>query len=116
MSNEFKDRMLQLLTAVDDVQAQEAALQSERKRHQEQIAKSEEDLRRTENDIEQCREAALGLRRQMDDLKNEIFARPEEETIIVDDLHVVTDGENVSTESERKKIWDERAKHLRKVT
>lgn len=37
MGNEYKDRMLQLLTSVDDVKASEAALQAERKRHQEQI-------------------------------------------------------------------------------
>jgi Skp family chaperone for outer membrane proteins len=56
MSNEFKDKMLQLLTQVDDVKATEAALETERKLHQDQIAKSEADLKRTENDIEQCRE------------------------------------------------------------
>jgi hypothetical protein len=33
MSNEFKDKMLQLLTQVDDVKATEAALQTERKLH-----------------------------------------------------------------------------------
>jgi hypothetical protein len=69
MSNEFKDKMLQLLTQVDDVKATEPALQTERKLHQDQIAKSEADLKRTENDIEQCRENALALRRQMDDLR-----------------------------------------------
>jgi erythromycin esterase-like protein len=115
MSNEFKDKMLQLLTQVDDVQAKEAALQAERKRHQDQIAQSEGDLKRTEGDIAQCREEALGLRRQMDDLKNEIFARPEEEVIMEDNAHVVTDGENPSSETERQKIWKDRQRHLRQV-
>jgi hypothetical protein len=85
MSEEMKTKMLQLLTQVDDVKAQEAALQTERKLHQEQIAKSETDLQRTDNDIEECRENALALRRQMEDLKNEIFARPDEEEVIEED-------------------------------
>jgi hypothetical protein len=115
MSNEFKDKMLQLLTAVDDVQARESALQTERKRHQDQIAQSEGDLRRTEGDIEQCREAALGLKRQMDDLKNEILARPEgEEVIAVDETHVPTEGEHAS-ESERQRAWKDRQRQLRTV-
>ena len=115
MSNEFKDKMLQLLTQVDDVKATEAALHTERKLHQDQIAKSEADLKRTEIDIEQCRENALALRRQMDDLKNEIFARPEdEETIAVDETHVPTEGEHAS-ESERQRAWKNRQRQLRTV-
>jgi erythromycin esterase-like protein len=113
MSNEFKDKMLQLLTAVDDVQAKEAALQSERKRHQEQITQSEGDLKRTEDDIGQCRESALALRRQMDDLKNEIFARPEDENIVADEAHVAT--EDGASEGERHKSWKDRQKLLRSV-
>jgi hypothetical protein len=118
MSNEFKDKMLQLLTAVDDVQAKESALQAERKRHLDQIAQSEGDLKRTEDDIAQCREDALVLRRQMDDLKNAIFARPEsegEETIVEDAAHVVTDGANPSSESERQRAWRDRQKALRTI-
>jgi predicted nucleic acid-binding Zn-ribbon protein len=115
MSNEFKDEMLQLLTQVDDVKATEAALHTERKLHQDQIAKSEADLKRTENDIEQCRENALALRRQMDDLKNEIFARPEdEETIAVDETHVPIEGEHAS-EGERQRAWKNRQRQLRTV-
>ena len=51
----------------------------------------------------------------MDGLRDELFAREEEEAIIVDDAHVVTDGENASIESEAKKAWDARAKHLKQV-
>jgi chromosome segregation ATPase len=115
MSNEYKDQMLQLLTAVDDVKAMEAALQTERKRHQDQIAQSEAELKRTEDDIAQCRETALSLRRQMDDLKNEIFARPEDEIIVEDTAHVVTDGSAPSSESEGRRMWKERQKQLRTV-
>jgi hypothetical protein len=115
MPNEYKDKMLQLLTAVDDVQAKDSALQAERKRHLDQIAQSEGDLKRTEDDIAQCREDALALRRQMDDLKNEIFARPESgETIIVDEAHIPTE-DGASSEGERHKSWKERQKALRTV-
>ena len=51
----------------------------------------------------------------MDGLRDELFAREEEEAIIVDDAHVVTDGENSQTGSEAKKAWDARAKHLKQV-
>jgi hypothetical protein len=57
----------------------------------------------------------LRLKREMDGLRDELFAREEEEAIIVDDVHVVTDGENSQTGSEAKKAWDTRAKHLKQV-
>jgi hypothetical protein len=114
MSNEYKDRMLQLLTQVDDVKAKDGALQLERKRHLDQIAQSETDLRRTEDDIAKCREEALSLRRQMDDLKNEIFAREDvEEVPIVDNSHMVT--EDGSPEQERHRVWKDREKFLQSV-
>jgi hypothetical protein len=50
----------------------------------------------------------------MDVLRDELFAREEEEAMIVD-AHVVTDGENASIESEAKRAWDARAKHLKQV-
>ena len=51
----------------------------------------------------------------MDVLRDELFAREEEDAIIVDDAHVVTDGENRQTDSEAKRAWDARAKHLKQV-
>jgi hypothetical protein len=51
----------------------------------------------------------------MEGLRDELFAREDEEAIIVDDAHVVTDGENASRESAAKKAWDARAKHLKQV-
>jgi hypothetical protein len=51
----------------------------------------------------------------MDGLRDELFAREEEEAIIVDDAHVVTGGENASIDSEAKRAWDARAKHLKQV-
>jgi hypothetical protein len=51
----------------------------------------------------------------MDGLRDELFAREEEEPIIDDDAHVVTDGESSQTDSEAKRAWDARAKHLKTV-
>ncbi len=113
MPNEFKDRMLQLLTAVDDVKASEAAFQTERKRHQDQIAQSEADLRRTEDDIAKCREDESRLKRELTDLRDEIFRREEEEVIETDEAHVPTEG--TSPESAAKKAWNDRAAHIRRV-
>jgi hypothetical protein len=50
----------------------------------------------------------------MDGLRDELFAREEEEAIIIDDA-VVTDGESSQTDSEAKRAWDASAKHLKQV-
>jgi septal ring factor EnvC (AmiA/AmiB activator) len=114
MSNEYKDRMLQLLTAVDDVKASEAALQTERKRHQDQIAQSEADLRRTEDDIAKCRENEARLKRELTDLRDEIFHREDEEVIETDESHVPTE-DGPSPESAAKRAWNDRAAQIRQV-
>jgi hypothetical protein len=41
----------------------------------------------------------------MDGLRDELFAREEEEAMIVDDGHVVTDGENSQIDSQAKRAW-----------
>ena len=51
----------------------------------------------------------------MDGLRDELFARKEEEGIIVDEVHVVTDGKNRQADSEAKRGWDAGAKHLKQV-
>jgi hypothetical protein len=113
MSNEMKDRMLLLLTQVDDVKARETALQAEKSRHEAQITQSAADLQRTNDDLDKCRDDSLVLRKQMDDLKNEIFARPDEEVIIKDDAHVPVAGDDQSRESEGKRLWNERARQIK---
>src|ERR1700722_6516373 len=95
--------------------SKEAQLKSERTRHSEQIAQCEGDVQRGNNELSDIRENQLRLRREMDGLRDELFAREEEEAIIVDDAHVVTDGENRQTDSEAKRAWDARAKHLKQV-
>jgi hypothetical protein len=49
------------------------------------------------------------------EIHDKLIAREEEEAIIVDDAHVGTDGENSQTDSEAKRAWDARAKHLKTV-
>ena len=81
----------------------------------EQIAQSEGEVSRCNDELSDIRENQLRLKREMDGLRDELFAREEEEAIIVDDAHVVTDGETPSIESVAKKAWDARAKHLKQA-
>jgi hypothetical protein len=81
----------------------------------EQIAQSGGEVSRCNDGLSEVRENQLRLKREMDGLRGELFAREEEEAIIVDDAHVVTDGENRQTDSEAKRAWDARAKHLKQV-
>ena len=41
--------------------------------------------------------------------------RKRKPSIAVNDAHVVTDGENRQTDSEAKRAWDARAKHLKQI-
>ena len=75
----------------------------------EQITQSEGDVQKCNDELNDIRENQLRLRREMDGLRDELFAREEEEEII-NDAHVVTDGENSRTDSEAKRAWDARAK------
>ena len=81
----------------------------------EQIAQSESEVSRCNGELGDIRENQLRLKREMDGLRDELFAREEEEAIIVDDVHVVTEGENSQTDSAAKRAWDARAKHLKQV-
>jgi hypothetical protein len=65
--------------------------------------------------LSDIRENQLRLKREMDALRDELFTREEEEAIIVDNAHVVTESENSQTDSEAKRAWDARAKHLKQV-
>ena len=81
----------------------------------DQIAKCESDIQKCNDELSDIRENQLRLKREMDGLRDELFAREEDEAIIVDDAHVVTEGENSQTDSEAKRAWDARAKHLKTV-
>jgi hypothetical protein len=115
MTVEIHDKLIALLAEVDEVKTREAALRAEKTRHLEHIAQSEGEVSRCNDELSEVRENQLRLKREMDGLRDELFAREEEEAITVDDAHVVTDGENASTESEAKKAWDARARHLKQV-
>jgi hypothetical protein len=115
MTVEIHDKLIALLAEVGELKSKEAALKAEKTRHLEQIALSESEVSRCNGELDEIRENQLRLKREMDGLRDELFAREEEEAIIVDDAHVVTDGENSRTDSEAKRAWDARAKHLRQV-
>jgi hypothetical protein len=66
-------------------------------------------------ELSDIRENQLRLKREMDGLRDELFTREDEEAIVVDDAHVVTDGELSQTDSEAKRVWDARATHLKQV-
>jgi hypothetical protein len=70
---------------------------------------------RCNDELSNIRENQLRLRREMDGLRDDLFAREEEEAIIVDDAHIVRDGEKSQTDSEAKRAWDARAKHLKQL-
>jgi hypothetical protein len=115
MTVEIHDKLIALLAEVDELKGKEAQVKSEKTRHLEQIAQSEGETQRCDNELGDIRENQLRLKREMDALRDELFHREEEEAVIVDDAHVVTDGETASIESEAKKAWDARAKHLKQV-
>ena len=98
-----------------DSNARKGSLKSEKQRHSEQIGQSESEVSRCNDELSDIRENQLRLKREMNSLRDELFVREEEEAIIIDDAHVVTDGENSQTDSEAKRAWDARAKHLKQV-
>jgi hypothetical protein len=115
MTVEIHDKLIALLAVVDELKTKEAALKADKQRHLEQIAQSEGEVGRCNDELSDIRENQLRLKREMDGLRDELFARQEEEAIIVDEAHVVTDGENSQTDSDAKRAWDARAKHLKQV-
>jgi hypothetical protein len=50
----------------------------------------------------------------MDALRDELFAREEDDAPVVDEAHAPTEH-GASAESQAKRSWNERAAHLRKV-
>jgi hypothetical protein len=115
MTVEIHAKLTTRLAEVDELRSKEAALKAEKLRNSEQIAQSEGDVSRCNDELDGIRENQLRLRREMDGLRDELFAHEEEEAIIVDDAHVVTEGGNSQTDSEAKRAWDARAKRLKTV-
>jgi chromosome segregation ATPase len=115
MTVEVHDKLIALLAGVDELKTKEAQLKSEKARHLEQIAESEGEVSRCNDELGDIRENQLRLKREMDSLRDELFAREQEEAVIVDEAHAVTNGGDSQADSEAKRAWDARAKLLRQV-
>jgi hypothetical protein len=80
----------------------------------EQIAQSEGEVSRCNGELSDIRENQLRLKREMDGLRDELFAREEEEAPVIDDSHIPAEN-GASPESAAKKAWNARAAHIRQV-
>jgi chromosome segregation ATPase len=101
MTVEIHDKLIALLTEVDELKTKEAALKAEKARHLEQIAECEGEVSRCNEELSDIRENQLRFKREMDALRDELFTREEEEAIIVDNAHVVTEGETAKPIAKR---------------
>jgi hypothetical protein len=115
VSVEIHDSLIALLAEVAALKERETATKGEKQRQQEAIPLAESEVSRCNGELDEIREAQLKAKRTMDGLRDALFAREDEETIVADDAHVVTDGESSQTGSEAKRAWDARAKHLKQV-
>jgi hypothetical protein len=114
MSVEIHDSLIALLAEVAALKEKETALKAEKTRQQEAIALAEGEVARCNGELEGIREAQLKAKRSMDSLRDQLFAREEEEAMVVDEAHVPTEGEG-QKDSEGKRMWAERQKALRQV-
>jgi hypothetical protein len=116
VSVEIHDKLIKLLSSVEEFKQKEAELKSEKRRQLEAIAVAEAEVTRCNAEMEDIRENQLRLRREMDGIKDDLFRREEdEETIVQDEAHTPTDGSVPSTESERQRAWKDRQRTLRQV-
>jgi hypothetical protein len=113
MSVEIHDKLIALLSEVDGFKTKEGELKAEKQRHLELISVSEGEVTRCNGELDEVRENQLRLRREMDNLKEELFARPEDEVIIEDNAH--NPSADAPSESERHKSWKDRQRTLRTV-
>jgi hypothetical protein len=114
MSVEIHDSLIALLAEVAALKEREGALKSEKTRQLEAIAAAEGEVTRCNGELDQIREEQLKARRSMDSLRDDLFRRDEEEVITMDEAHVPTEGEG-QNDSEAKRMWRERQKHIRQV-
>jgi uncharacterized membrane protein len=113
MSVEIHDSLIALLAEVAALKEREGALKSDKQRQLEAIAVAEGEVSRIVGELDEIREAQLKARRRMDSLRDDLFKREEEETIVMDEANTPTDGEHVESEGHR--MWKERQKQLRSV-
>jgi uncharacterized coiled-coil DUF342 family protein len=116
MSVEIHDKLIALLTEVEELKGKEAGLKAERVRHSEQITLAEGEVARCNSELDDVRENQLRLRREMDSLRDELFRHEEDETIVEDNSHIPGDGEGAEQKNTAAKMaWDARARHLKQV-
>jgi hypothetical protein len=61
---EIHDKLIALLAEVDELKIKEAQLKSEKARHLEQIAESEGEVSRCNEELDEIRESQLRLKRR----------------------------------------------------
>jgi chromosome segregation ATPase len=110
-SEENRNQMLSILAEVDAARLLEGTLQAEKTRLEDQIKTANDELITCENNISQCHDNMLALRRQMDELKDVIFHREDEAPPIIDESHIPTEGG--SPESEARRLWRAEAKRVK---
>jgi chromosome segregation ATPase len=114
MSVEIHDRKIKLLSAIEEFRQKEAELNAERQRQLGSIAAAESEVGRCNDELGDIRENQLRLKREMDGLRDELFARPEDEGMVADEAHIPTeDGAPVETDAKR--AWKDRQRQLRQV-
>jgi hypothetical protein len=114
MSVEIHDRMIKLLSSVEEFKGKEGELKAERQRHVDQIALSEAEVERCNAELDDIRENQLRLRREMDGLRDDLFRHEEDETIALDEAHTPSE-DGASTESDGRRLWRERQRTLKTV-
>jgi hypothetical protein len=115
MSVEIHDGLIALLAEVATLKEKEAHLKAEKARQQEAIATAEGEVNRCNTELDDIREAQLKAKRSMDALRDQLFRRDDDEAIVEDNTHVPTDGSAPSTETDAKRMWKERQRHLKQV-
>jgi predicted nuclease with TOPRIM domain len=98
--------MLAILQQVNDLKQKESELQAERQRHLDQIAQSETDLKRTNDDLKQAHEDGLRLKDHLTALRDELFPQEEVAPPIVE----ADDDGKLMTDLAAKRMWNEMKK------
>jgi hypothetical protein len=114
MSVEIHDSLIALLAEVAALKEKESALKGEKTRQLEAIAMAEGEVTRCNGELDEIREAQLKAKRTMDSLRDDLFRREEDETIVEDAAHIPTE-DGAPSESERQRAWKTRQKQLRSV-
>jgi uncharacterized coiled-coil DUF342 family protein len=111
-NDEVREKVVKILSDVDEVHQKEAQLQSEKERLKEQIKKAEDDLLGCDASIKECRDNELLLKDQMDEIHKQLFDRPQETTPTTEN-ETSNDERDIAAPSLAKRKWDEEVKRRR---